>query len=286
VTRQATLTPRAETVTEVSALWGLAEQRVRHELNVALFREQYFPEAWAMCLTGQLDCYRASVVADHVRHAVSDPVQIRMLAARITDFLCEHLSAAHGLDEVPPVVGCTPKQLRNKLSYEIKRLRCADAEDRHRQAYADRGARATELEDGMAHLGITATVDQVRLAEHRLTHAARQLRNQGDPRTLAQLRSDLHHPAGRADLASRDGPVGRLLRALLRRPGHPVRARPPDPLARGADPDREPVAGLQARAHRQAHTWLQHRAGAGRLLRAAHARRVKPRDQATGTTGQ
>jgi hypothetical protein len=48
VTRQATLTPRAETVTEVSALWGLAEQRVRHELNVALFREQYFPEAWAM----------------------------------------------------------------------------------------------------------------------------------------------------------------------------------------------------------------------------------------------
>ena len=89
------------------------------------------------------------------------------------------------------MVACTPKQLRNKLSYEIKRLRPADAEERHRRAYADRGVRATELEDGMAHLGITATVDRVRLAEHRLTHAARQLRSQGDQRTVAQLRSDL-----------------------------------------------------------------------------------------------
>ncbi len=191
VAREGTLTPRAETVTEVSALWGLAEQRVRHQLNVALFLAQYFPEAWALCQAGQLDCYRASVVADHVRHAVSDPVQIRLLAARITDFLRRHLSAAHGVDGVPPVVGCTPKQLRNKLSYEIKRLRSADAEERHRQAYADRGVRAGELEDGMAHLGITATVDQVRLAEHRITHAARLLRSQGDHRTMAQLKSDL-----------------------------------------------------------------------------------------------
>ena len=43
----------------------------------------------------------------------------------------------------------------------------------------------------MAHLGITATVDQVRLAEHRITHAARLLRSQGDHRTMAQLKSDL-----------------------------------------------------------------------------------------------
>ena len=101
VTRQAALTPRAETVTEVSALWGLAEQRVRHELNVALFLTQYFPELWALCQAGQLDGYRATVVADQVRHALSDPVLIRVLAARLTDFLHQHLSAAHGLDGVP-----------------------------------------------------------------------------------------------------------------------------------------------------------------------------------------
>ena len=42
----------------------------------------------------------------------------------------------------------------------------------------------------MAHLGITATVDRVRLAEHRLTHASR-APQPGGPRTLAQLKSDL-----------------------------------------------------------------------------------------------
>ena len=94
--RQAVLTPRAETVTEVSALWGLAEPRVRHELNVALFLEQYFPDAWALCQAGQLDGYRATLVADHVRHAVSDPVLIRTLAARITDYLRQHLTTGRG----------------------------------------------------------------------------------------------------------------------------------------------------------------------------------------------
>ncbi|MFC4785964.1 hypothetical protein ACT8ZV_15915 [Nocardioides sp. MAHUQ-72] len=186
-----TLTPRADTVTEVSALWGLSEPRVRHELNVALFLHQYFAEVWALCAAGQLDGYRATLLADAVRHAVTDPLQLRILAPRLTGFLHKHLSDAHGLEGVPAVVVCTPKQLRNKLTYEINRLRSADAEERHRRAKADRTVRATETTDGMAHLGITATVDQVLLAEHRLTHAARRLRRAGDERTLTQLKSDL-----------------------------------------------------------------------------------------------
>lgn len=186
-----TLTPRAETVTEVSALWGLSEARVRHELNVALFLEQSLPGVWALCSTGQLDCYRASVIADHVRHATTDPVVVHELAGRLQRFLERHLSDAHGLVGVPAVVVCTPQQLRNKLTYELNRLRPADAEQRHRSARADRAVRATALPDGMAHLGITATTDQVLLADHRLTHAARQRRRDGDERTIAQLRSDL-----------------------------------------------------------------------------------------------
>ena len=46
-----TMTPRAQTVSEVSALWGLSEARVRHELNVALFLEQFLPGVWALCST-------------------------------------------------------------------------------------------------------------------------------------------------------------------------------------------------------------------------------------------
>ncbi|WP_180935819.1 hypothetical protein [Nocardioides ungokensis] len=186
-----TLTPRQETVVEVSALWGLGEGRVRHELNVALFLSSHFTRVWDLCLSGQLDTYRASVIADNVRHAVSDPVQLFKLAARISAFLERHLSDAHGLPGVPAVVACTPKQLRNKLTYEINRVRAADAAERHRKAHAGRRTRASDLEDGMAHLGITSTVDQVRLADHRLTLAARDLRRQGDGRTIEQLKSDL-----------------------------------------------------------------------------------------------
>ena len=209
-----TLTPRAQTVSEVAALWGLSEARVRHELNVALFLEQFFPGVWELCRTGQLDCYRAGLIADHVRHSIDDPVLLHGLAKRLQAFLDRHLSAAHGLVGVPPIVACTPKQLRNKLTYELNRLRPGDAEERHRTAKAKRHVRTAELADGMAQVGITATVEQVRLAEHR-----------------------------------------------------------------------QPVARLQARAHRQARPRLQRRAGPGRLLRAAHRRRVHPPAGPAGQAG-
>ena len=58
----------------MTALWGLSESRVRHELNVALFLERYFPGVWELCHHGQLDGYRASIIADHARHTLDDPV--------------------------------------------------------------------------------------------------------------------------------------------------------------------------------------------------------------------
>ena len=186
-----TLTPRQETAVEVAELWGLSEGRVRHELNVALFLDQHLPRVWELCLAGQLDAYRATLIADTVRHAISDPVALARIADRLAVFLDRHLTAAHGLEGVPAVVGCTAKQLRNKLTYEISLLRPADAEERHRTAHAQRRVAGTELPDGMGHLAITSTLDQVRLAEHRLTLAARQLRQDGDPRTIDQLKSDL-----------------------------------------------------------------------------------------------
>ena len=126
------------------------------------------PRVWALCLAGQLDGYRAGIIADNVRHSVSDPVAAAG-GRRVEAYLVEHLSDAHGVEGVPPVVACTPKQLRNKLTYEIGRVRAADAEERHRRARAERHVRASEGEDGMGHLGITATIDQVRIVDQRLT---------------------------------------------------------------------------------------------------------------------
>jgi len=56
---------------------GLEEQQARRELNRALFLHDHFPGVWQLCQAGLLDGYRASVIADHVRHSVSDPLQLK-----------------------------------------------------------------------------------------------------------------------------------------------------------------------------------------------------------------
>ncbi len=190
------LTARQETVVEVGELWAMSEGWLRSQLNIALFLCERLPGVWELCLSGQLDGYRAMLVADLIRDQNLGAGDLRTLDARVTAFLRKHLRATPGVvddqgREVPAMVACTPRQLRNKLNYELRKLRPADAEERHRKALADRAVRGRDLEDGMGHLGITATVDQVRLAERRLSLAARAQRAAGDERTLDQLRSDL-----------------------------------------------------------------------------------------------
>ncbi len=98
---------------------------------------------------------------------------------------------------------CTHKQLRNKIAYELRMLRSGDAEQRFRKRYAERHVTGRDDEDGMSWLSINNTTDQVRLAHHRLTLAAKQKRAAGDDRTLDQLRADLAIDllVGRADAA-------------------------------------------------------------------------------------
>ena len=186
------LTPRQATALEVSELWGWSEQHARHQLNVALFLSQRMPQLWAWCLAGQLDPYLATTIADQARHLLGNELDHLGLGERLTVFLAKRLRPHHGVPGVElPVVGVTAKQVRNKLTYEINRLRSRDAEERFRQRYDDRSVRQVDTEDGMATLTISSSVDQVQRAEHRLTLAARHKRAAGDPRTLAQLKADL-----------------------------------------------------------------------------------------------
>jgi hypothetical protein len=155
---------------------------------------------WALCLAGQLVGYRAGLVADLARDSLDQPAQLARLAERITVLVGKHLRGVPGLRdedgvEVPPLVGRTPRHLRDKLSYEIRKLRSAEAEERHRRARAARAVRSADLEDGMGHLGITGTVDRVGRAPGGAVH----------PRLPA-------HPA---DLAVGGGRVELLLPARL-----------------------------------------------------------------------
>ncbi len=185
------LTARQETVVEVGELWGMSESWVRKQLNVALCLSEHFPEVWQLCLVGRLDGYRATLVADAARTNLNLPEELWRFAQRITRFLRRHLRTVDGAEDSEPLVTCSHRQLRNKIAYELRLLRAGDAEERFRKRYAERHVTGRDDEDGMSWLSITNTTDQVRLAHHRLTLAARQRRADGDERTLDQLRADL-----------------------------------------------------------------------------------------------
>lgn len=182
-----TLTPLQETAVEASELWGASSGHVAAQLRTAQTLVQYFPGVWRLCLAGQLDGYRAGIVADSARHALDHPEEFWRFAARVTAWLEAGIVTADGR---PPLVNRTVKQLRNKVNYELNRIR-TDAEKRFRRAFAERSARLSDHGDGMASLTIGNTVDRVQLADYRLTLAAQALRREGDQRTIEQLRADL-----------------------------------------------------------------------------------------------
>jgi len=185
------LTARQETVVEVGELWGVSEAWLRKQLNVALCLVEHFPEVWQLCLAGELDDYRATLIADAARSNLDHPEEYWRFARRLTRFLRRHRRAVDGVDDSSLLVQCTVRQLRNKIAYELRLLRQGDAEERFRKRYADRRVSGHDDDDGMSWLSINHTTDQVRLAHHRLTLAAKQRRAAGDERTLDQLRADL-----------------------------------------------------------------------------------------------
>ena len=182
------LTARQETVVEVGELWGMSATWVRKQLNIALCLSEHFPDLWALCLDGRLDAYRATLVAEAANTHLDHPEERWRFATRITAYLRRHLRDVEGSGAL---VTCTHRQLRNKIAYELRLLRSGDAEERFRKKYADRRVTGHDDEDGMSWLTINNTTDQVRLAHHRLTLAAKQKRAEGDDRTLDQLRADL-----------------------------------------------------------------------------------------------
>ncbi|HEY6932212.1 MAG TPA: HNH endonuclease signature motif containing protein [Marmoricola sp.] len=201
------LTPRQATVAEVAELWGWKASWARKQLNVALCLSVWFPQVWEMCLKGQLDVHRAQMIADTARFKLGDDLSWLALGKRLQPWLEGHLRSVDALlpdgSPAPAVVGCTDRQLRNKLDYEVRRLSPAPSEQAHRKAVEDRAVRRSDPADGtgVGWLGVSHTVDQLMLAEQALTLAARQLRDGGDERTLDQLRADIavDRLVGRAD---------------------------------------------------------------------------------------
>ena len=173
--------------TDTAQTWAMGDQYSRSQLNVALFLHQYLPGVWELCLKGSLDRYRAMTIADIVRHRLDDPAQWAAVEPRVMAFLGKHLKgyAEFNIE----VVNCTITQLRNKLNYETRVV--APADEEFARKFADRNVAVWEDDDGMASLSISTSVDEARLAKHRLWLSAKAKRDAGDARTISQLMSDL-----------------------------------------------------------------------------------------------
>ena len=191
------LTAREATVVEIGELWAMSEQRVGSQLNTAIALSTHFDFLWRLCLEGRCDAYRAGLVVDIARHALDSDVDLRRLATRLEKFLRRHLKVVPGLEAltgVDSVLCCTPKQLRNRVNYEVRKLRSADAEQRFREALARRDVSVQQGRDdqqGLTWLTIGTTSDKAAIALRRLTLAAKQRQSDGDERTLDQLRADI-----------------------------------------------------------------------------------------------
>jgi hypothetical protein len=203
------MTAREWTALKVSEAWAIGDRQARHELNVALFLDEHLPAVWELCRAGAVDRARVLVIVDILRHRLDDPADWRRCGERVAAYLVKHLRRDDelGLE----VVTCTITQLRNKLNYETRVLRPADAE--FEAAHAERSVRAQEYDDGTGQVTVAGSVDDVRLARHRLHLAAKQRRNEGDERTIDQLMADLAMDLliGRAT----DVPVPRFARPIV-----------------------------------------------------------------------
>jgi hypothetical protein len=186
------LTARQEATVEIGSLWGLDSARVRKELNIALFLCEHGDEVWQLCLAGQLDDYRAMLIADAARERLASAEAIAEFITRMLKFLRKHLTGVDGDPDAEPLVTCTIRQLRNAIYYATTRVEPVSADEEFRRAHEARGVSVRDdVVPGMARLSIDGRVDKARLADHRLLLAARQKRKDGDERTIAQLKSDL-----------------------------------------------------------------------------------------------
>jgi Domain of unknown function (DUF222) len=183
-----TLTPRQETIVEVSEVWGLTTGQVGRDIATVRTLVQHFGGVWELCLAGQLDAYKASVISETAAASLKCPEDFAKLADRVTPWL---VRAIPDDPERRGLVNRTVAQLRRKLSYELNRIRPRDAARRHALAFADRRASCYGFGDGMGNLSMTSSIDRVQVADYRLTLIAKAFRAQGDSRTLEQLRTDL-----------------------------------------------------------------------------------------------
>ncbi len=192
-----TMTPGQETAVELSPLLGMTESKVRADLRVTRRLQRQFPAVWRWVESGRLDLYRASMLTTAADKHLTDPAAVAELAERMGAWLDEQWARQQGSSDAGDpagesrVLAVTTRQIRNRVSYLVKKLRPRAAQERHEKRYDERSVTVDSTGDGMGSLYLTSDVASLRAVAHRLTLIAKAMRKAGEPRTLAQLRCDL-----------------------------------------------------------------------------------------------
>jgi len=183
-----TLTALRETVVEVGPLLGHDPGKIKGDCLRTKTLREHFPAVWDLCRAGQLDMYKASIISDTVKYDLDSPADLAKLAGKMSKWLHNSLDNRDADDL--PLITKTSKQVRNKLNYELKKLKRKDADERFRKAFKDRGVRVDAGLEGMGCLTLNHSAPDLQVADYHLTLIAKTLRKQGDERTLQQLRAD------------------------------------------------------------------------------------------------
>jgi hypothetical protein len=129
---------------------------------------------WEALVTGRVDLRRVWVLLGGTAH-LTDPV-----ARRVVDDL---------IDDAPRL---TTGQLAGRLRRACFDIDPDDAALRYRHAVEERRVVTEPTPDGAANLlGLDLPAELATAAAHRITHLARQLRRNGETRTMDQLRADV-----------------------------------------------------------------------------------------------
>ncbi|WP_157063386.1 HNH endonuclease signature motif containing protein [Luteipulveratus mongoliensis] len=171
---------RTAAATELQLLSGLPLTQCRERIGFAGAVGDRTEGLQRRMAEGELSWWRASILFKETRHLPS-PV-----ASKVIDRV---LRPVAGDDRTP----LSHQTFRRRLSRQITLAESASevAARRRKEAVDQRDVRTSPGAHGVAQLEITASAERTYAAQQRVTALARTARAAGDPRTLAQLRSDI-----------------------------------------------------------------------------------------------
>lgn len=159
---------------EIRVALRLTRRSAESELNLALDLRQRLPAIHRLLAEGLIDRPRARVIADGTSHLT--PAAAQQVAAAI-------------IDDAPNL---TTGQIRAKLRRLCIDHDPDDAHDRYAHAARQRRVISEPNPDGTAHLlGLDLPPDRVQAATDHINRLAKQLRREGETRSMDQLRADV-----------------------------------------------------------------------------------------------